>query len=109
MIWKKMSPPKPKCLQYSDIEALKEKHCLTAQKSYAQTMESLDDFSLPAKTDFHDVRLDEERFEIPEMFFLPAQFGATIQQHLRKLLELYYFPVVICGGSSMFPGIRQGD
>ena len=107
-IWNLLSP-KPKFIDHADlplIEALKEKHCYTAM-DYKQTLRSLENFSFPIKTDYHGIKLSKECFDIPEKFFTPADFGSSIQKFLKKLLEIFDFPIILVGGSSLFPGFPE--
>lgn len=104
-IWNLMSP-KPKFIAHSDmplIEALKEKHCYAAL-DYNNAVKSLETFSFPVKTDYHRVQLNGERFQIPEMFFTKEHFGQSIDVYLEKFLLIYEVPIILCGGSSLFPG-----
>ena len=100
--------PKPKFIAHTDIptiEALKEKHCYVAL-DIKQAKASIEDFSVPTKTDYSGVSLEAERFEIPEMLFSETVFG-SIMAYITKFLRIFDVPVILCGGSSLFPGLYR--
>lgn len=102
-----------------DADELKKKYCYVAQ-NFSQELQDIAEIScsLPDGKLIDSIKLGRERIKCPEGLFKPDLMGSNgygihelIHQSISKCGEdhqaILYENIILAGGSTMFPGIRE--